>query len=201
MKRKRHSPDQIIAKLREADVMLNAGAGIAHVVQQLGVSEQTVHRWRQQYGGMKALEAKRLKELEQDNARLCGPRVPGRAWRVRGCAWRGNCWGGASQPGRFGSRGDVQLASVEVAAEAGGVDLAGELAEGDGDSGRAGRVILFDPDDAAEHNDRAAWASLEPRGEMQTQGDFGADGERLVEFDLRSAFGEVVGVSVERGCR
>jgi len=70
MKRKRHSPDQIIAKLREADVMLNAGAGIAHVVQQLGVSEQTVHRWRQQYGGMKGQEAKRLKELEQENARL-----------------------------------------------------------------------------------------------------------------------------------
>jgi len=70
MKRKRHSPDQIIAKLREADVMLNAGATIGQVVQQLAVSEQTVHRWRQQYGGMKAQEAKRLKELEQENARL-----------------------------------------------------------------------------------------------------------------------------------
>jgi len=70
MKRKRHSPDQIIAKLREADVMLNAGATIGQVVQQLAVSEQTVHRWRQQYGGMKGQEAKRLKELEQENARL-----------------------------------------------------------------------------------------------------------------------------------
>ena len=70
MKRKRHSPEQIITKLREADAMLATGATIAQVVQQLGVSEQTFHRWRNQYGGMKANEAKRLKELEQENARL-----------------------------------------------------------------------------------------------------------------------------------
>jgi transposase-like protein len=70
MKRKRHSPEQIIAKLREADAMLGAGESVARVVQQLGVSEQTYHRWRNQYGGMKASEARRLKELEQENARL-----------------------------------------------------------------------------------------------------------------------------------
>jgi transposase-like protein len=70
MKRKRHSPEEIIAKLREADAMLNAGATIAHVVQQLGVTEATFHRWRNQYGGMKGQEAKRLKELEQENTRL-----------------------------------------------------------------------------------------------------------------------------------
>jgi putative transposase len=70
MKRKRHGADQIIAKLREADAMLGAGASIGQVCQRLEVSEQTFYRWRNQYGGMKAEEAKRLKELEQENARL-----------------------------------------------------------------------------------------------------------------------------------
>jgi len=68
--RKRHSPEQIIAKLREADAMLASGASIGQVCQQLEVSEQTFHRWRNQYGGMKAKDVKRLKELEQENARL-----------------------------------------------------------------------------------------------------------------------------------
>lgn len=68
--RKRHNPDQIITKLREADAMLATGASIGQVCQRLEVSEQTFHRWRNQYGGMKATEAKRLKELEQENARL-----------------------------------------------------------------------------------------------------------------------------------
>ena len=70
MKRKRHGPDQIIAKLREADAMLGTGSTIGQVCQRLEVSEPTFHRWRNQYGGMKANEAKRLKELEQENARL-----------------------------------------------------------------------------------------------------------------------------------
>jgi putative transposase len=70
MKRKRHSPEQIIAKLREADALLGTGATIAQVCQRIEVSEQTFHRWRNQYGGMKASDAKRLKELEQENARL-----------------------------------------------------------------------------------------------------------------------------------
>lgn len=70
MKRKRHTPEQIISKLRDADAMLATGATIGRVVQQLGVSEQTFHRWRNQYGGMKAGDAKRLKELEQENTRL-----------------------------------------------------------------------------------------------------------------------------------
>jgi transposase-like protein len=69
-KRKRHSPEQIVQKLREADALLNAGQTIAQVLQRLGVSEATFHRWRNQYGGMKAEEAKRLKELEAENARL-----------------------------------------------------------------------------------------------------------------------------------
>lgn len=70
MKRTRHSAEQIVTKLREADAMLTAGRSIAQVVQALGVSEPTFHRWRTQYGGMKADEARRLKELELENARL-----------------------------------------------------------------------------------------------------------------------------------
>ena len=69
-KRKRHSPEQIVQKLREADALLNAGQTIAQVLQRLGVSEATFHRWRNQYGGMKAEEAKRLKELEAENTWL-----------------------------------------------------------------------------------------------------------------------------------
>lgn len=69
-KRKRHTPEQIVAKLRETDALLNAGQSVGQVVQHLGVSEQTYHRWREQYGGMKAEEARRLKELEQENQRL-----------------------------------------------------------------------------------------------------------------------------------
>jgi transposase-like protein len=70
MKRKRHTPEQIIAKLREADGALAAGKTVAEVAKGLGVSEQTYHRWRHTYGGMKGPEMKRLKELERENARL-----------------------------------------------------------------------------------------------------------------------------------
>lgn len=69
-KRVRHSPQQIVEKLQEADRLLNAGQTAGQVLQALGVSEATYHRWRQQYGGMKAQEARRLKELELENARL-----------------------------------------------------------------------------------------------------------------------------------
>ena len=70
MKKKRHSPEQIIRKLREAEGHLAAGMVIAQVCQKLEISEQTFHRWRNQYGGMKANDAKRLKELETENGRL-----------------------------------------------------------------------------------------------------------------------------------
>ena len=70
MKGKKHSAEQIIRKLREADAMLAAGKTIGQACQTLEVSEQTFHRWRNQYGGMKAEEAKRLKELETENKRL-----------------------------------------------------------------------------------------------------------------------------------
>jgi transposase-like protein len=70
MKRTRHTAEQVVAKLREADAMLAAGRTVAQIVQQLGVSEQTYNRWRSQYGGMNGGEARRLKELEVENARL-----------------------------------------------------------------------------------------------------------------------------------
>lgn len=70
MKRRRHTPEQIIRKLREAERMLGEGEGIPEVAKALGVSEQTFHRWRNQYGGMKAQDVKRLKELERENQRL-----------------------------------------------------------------------------------------------------------------------------------
>jgi len=69
-KGKRHTPEQIIRKLREADAMLAAGREVEHVCQALEVSEATFHRWRNRYGGMKAEEAKRLTELEHENKRL-----------------------------------------------------------------------------------------------------------------------------------
>lgn len=69
-RRRRHSPQQIVEKLKEADRLLNAGQSVGQVLQVLAISEATYHRWRNQYGGMKASEAKRLKELEQENARL-----------------------------------------------------------------------------------------------------------------------------------
>lgn len=70
MKRTLHKPEQIIRKLRDADGMLAAGRTIGEVCQSLGVSEATLHRWRNQYGGMKAEEARRLKDLEEENRRL-----------------------------------------------------------------------------------------------------------------------------------
>ena len=70
MKRKRHSLEQIIAKLREADAALTAGAGVEQICKQLEISQATYHKWRKQYGGMKADEMKRLKELERENTRL-----------------------------------------------------------------------------------------------------------------------------------
>ena len=69
-RRKRHTPEEIVRKLRDADAMLNAGRELAAVLQALEVTEATYCRWRNQYGGMKATEAKKLRELEIENARL-----------------------------------------------------------------------------------------------------------------------------------
>jgi putative transposase len=70
MKRTRHTPEQVIRKLRDADWMLAEQKSIAEIAKELGVSENTYHRWRNQFGGMKADDVKRLKELERENQRL-----------------------------------------------------------------------------------------------------------------------------------
>lgn len=69
-RRKRHSPEEIVRKLRDADAMLNAGKDLAVVLQALEVSESSYLRWKNQYGGMKSEEAVRLKKLEDENRRL-----------------------------------------------------------------------------------------------------------------------------------
>ena len=69
-KRKRYAAEEIISKLREAEVHLTQGETVGQVVRRLGVSEQTYYRWRREFGGMRVDQAKRLKELERENARL-----------------------------------------------------------------------------------------------------------------------------------
>ena len=69
-KRKRHNAEEVVRKLRDADAMLAAGKDLAAVLQALEISEATLNRWRNQYGGMKSEEAKRLKQLEVENVRL-----------------------------------------------------------------------------------------------------------------------------------
>jgi len=70
MKRRRHTPEQVIRKLREADRLLAEGKSTGEVARHLEVSENTYFRWRNQFGGMQADDAKRLKELERENQRL-----------------------------------------------------------------------------------------------------------------------------------
>ncbi len=70
MKRKRHSAEQIISKLREAEVLLQKGQAVPQVCRQLAVTAQTYYRWRKEYGGMRVDQAKRLKDLEKENAQL-----------------------------------------------------------------------------------------------------------------------------------
>ncbi len=70
MSRRRHTPEQVVRKLREADRLLGEGMELPEVIKQLEVSEQTYYRWRNQFGGMKADDVKRLKELEAENTRL-----------------------------------------------------------------------------------------------------------------------------------
>lgn len=70
MKRKRHSPEQIVRKLREADAELAAGRSIEEACRKLGIAENTYYRWKQQYGGVQGNELKRLRELEKENTRL-----------------------------------------------------------------------------------------------------------------------------------
>lgn len=70
MSKKRHSVETIITKLREAEVLQAKGEAVPEICRQIGVTEQTYYRWRKEYGGLKMDQAKRLKELEQENGRL-----------------------------------------------------------------------------------------------------------------------------------
>jgi putative transposase len=70
MPRKTYRPEEIIAKLRQADVLLGEGQKVPEVIKALGVHEVTYYRWRKEYGGLKVAQAKRLKDLERENARL-----------------------------------------------------------------------------------------------------------------------------------
>ncbi len=70
MVKKSHSPELIINKLREVEILLNQGANVGEASRRIGVTEQTYYRWRKEYGGMRIEQAKRLKALEKENARL-----------------------------------------------------------------------------------------------------------------------------------
>ena len=70
MPRKRYTPEEIVAKLRQVDVLVSQGQNIGDAIRQIGVSEVTYYRWRQEYGGLKTEQVKRLKELETENTRL-----------------------------------------------------------------------------------------------------------------------------------
>ena len=70
MPRKRYKPEEIVAKLRQVDVLVSQGASMADAIRQIGVSEVTFYRWRQEFGGLKTDQVKRLKELELENSRL-----------------------------------------------------------------------------------------------------------------------------------
>jgi putative transposase len=70
MPRKHHKPEEVVTKLRQVDVLVSQGQAIADAIRAIGVSEVTYYRWRQEYGGLKIEQVKRLKELEQENARL-----------------------------------------------------------------------------------------------------------------------------------
>jgi putative transposase len=70
MARKRHKPEEIVAKLRQVDVLTSQGTPISDAIRSIGVTEVTYYRWRNEYGGLKSVQVKRLKDLETENARL-----------------------------------------------------------------------------------------------------------------------------------
>lgn len=139
MKRKRHSPEQIVRKLREAEAGLATGQAVAEVCKQLGVTETTYYRWQQVYGGVRGHELKRLRELEKENVRLkkavaeltLDKQILQEALRGNGRARRGNArrWPECSGPWRFRSvgcvwpwnnRGRVNAMSVRLRTTSGG---------------------------------------------------------------------------------
>ena len=92
MARKRHKAEEIVAKLRQVDVLVSQGQSVADAVRQISVTEVTYYRWRQEFGGLKSDQVKRLKDLETENARLrravSDSRRPTRDRRTRPCSRR-----------------------------------------------------------------------------------------------------------------
>src|SRR5262245_19865476 len=87
MARKRYKPEEIVAKLRQVDVLVSHGQDMADAIRQIGVSEVTYYRWRQEFGGLKIEQVKRLKDLELENSRITRTAgVPTDLRRVAGCA-------------------------------------------------------------------------------------------------------------------
>ena len=70
MSRKRHKPEEIVAKLRQVDVLVSQGQNVSDAIRTIGVTEVTYYRWRQEYGGLKTDQVRRMKDLETENARL-----------------------------------------------------------------------------------------------------------------------------------
>jgi transposase-like protein len=70
MGRKRHKPEEIVAKLRQVDVLMSQGTPVAEAIRSIGITEVTYYRWRQEYGGLKSDQVRRLKDLETENTRL-----------------------------------------------------------------------------------------------------------------------------------
>ena len=70
MSKKKHTAEEIVTKLREAEILLAKGQNISEISRQLGISDQTYYKWKREYGGLQISQAKRLKELEQENSRL-----------------------------------------------------------------------------------------------------------------------------------
>jgi len=70
MARKRHKPEEIVAKLRQVDVLVSQGQNVSDAIRQIGVTEVTYYRWRQEFGGLKSDQVKRLRDLETENSRL-----------------------------------------------------------------------------------------------------------------------------------
>ena len=70
MSRKRHKPEEIVSKLRQVDVLVSQGQSVADAIRTIGVTEVTYYRWRQEFGGLKSAQVKRMKELETENQRL-----------------------------------------------------------------------------------------------------------------------------------
>ncbi len=70
MSRKRHKPEEIVSKLRQVDVLVSRGQSVAEAIRSIGVTEVTYYRWRQEYGGLKSDQVRRLKDLETENQRL-----------------------------------------------------------------------------------------------------------------------------------